>query len=373
MRINRIVSSFLNAVTGARHSCPVGIVAKRFIKAFEDHGIEPNQIPRLLPNVPFSALLFESALLEFITPEVLDQVAQLFGIRAEWLEGVDDRIYEYQAYYKEPEILLKHLAAIVVVKKVQLTFPLRILTTDKWLDRGKGHCGYMIPVLVEKIIDIGEEPAYRYHVYQDGVDWSHLPARIELKAIARIVRKKLGVVIPLHVITDKEMNEVLEGRLIPHKLLNGCQITNPSLEDFVMTADESMVAKEVDELPDVLAYIQEHKLENIKFELASNGDSAEVKQSELPPINFVTDKPVPLDLPYAAKPVAPDWAIQARAIADELDARNAANGAHDSLRSMAGRVAKIMREQKIYGPRGPLTEATILREALQGGRWKRKQ
>ena len=68
-----------------------------------------------------------------------------------------------------------------------------------------------------------------------------------------------------------------------------------------------------------------------------------------------------------------DWKVQARAIADELDAIDANAVCFSSMTDIAGRVAKRLRERGINGPRGPLSGGTILREALQGGRWKRKE
>ena len=68
-----------------------------------------------------------------------------------------------------------------------------------------------------------------------------------------------------------------------------------------------------------------------------------------------------------------DWKVQARAIADEHDAADKKSGCYDSLTNMADRVAKSMREREIYGPRGPLGGKTVLREALQGGKWSRKR
>jgi len=65
------------------------------------------------------------------------------------------------------------------------------------------------------------------------------------------------------------------------------------------------------------------------------------------------------------------WQEQARAIADEIDARDQALGTHDSITSIAGRVAVEMRKRDIKGPRGPLSGNTIKREALQGGLWAR--
>lgn len=67
------------------------------------------------------------------------------------------------------------------------------------------------------------------------------------------------------------------------------------------------------------------------------------------------------------------WPEQARAIADEIDAIDAKGHAHDSISSIANRVAEEMRARGIAGPRGPLTGNTVMREALQGGKWKRKR
>lgn len=74
-----------------------------------------------------------------------------------------------------------------------------------------------------------------------------------------------------------------------------------------------------------------------------------------------------------AAPPNDDWREQARAIANELDAADRKAGAHDSLKGVAERVAEHMRKRGIIGPRGPVSGSTVLREALQGGKWKRKQ
>jgi hypothetical protein len=68
---------------------------------------------------------------------------------------------------------------------------------------------------------------------------------------------------------------------------------------------------------------------------------------------------------------ADHWTVHARQIADELDLKDEKAGAWSSLKDMARRVAEIATERGIQGPQGPLTAGNILREALQGGMWKR--
>ena len=91
------------------------------------------------------------------------------------------------------------------------------------------------------------------------------------------------------------------------------------------------------------------------------------------------DSQVPAAQPVAeTKPAksgkTANWHDAARAIADELELTDKAPGrdpVHSSVTDMADRVAVKMRERGIEGPLGPVSGATVKREALQGGRWKR--
>lgn len=260
--VNKLWQSF----AGKTKNNPVNIVAQRFLQVFHDHGVQTTQIPRLLSAIKLDDLKSEDALLAILTHDVLDQIARMFGIRVEWMEGVDDEIYEYLACYKRPEIILEHLAQIVGGSDVGLLFPLRILSTTKKLDCNDDSQQLLVPVIVEKIAELGEEEIYRYHIYRDEFDWGYFPTRIELKSIARIVDKKLHTPVPLFVITEKEMRGVLDGRLIPANLFRGALLTNPSLEYFALTKEESGVAKEVEEIPAVLEYITENNLQDFSFD-----------------------------------------------------------------------------------------------------------
>lgn len=244
----------------------MSIAAQRFIQVFLDHGVEVTQIPRLLTAIKLDNLKSEEALLAVLTPEILAQTAQLFGVRLEWLEGVDGTIYEYLACYKRPTQLLDNLVTVVDGSDVGLSFPLRILATTKKLNCNVENDQLLAPIIVDKIASLGEEEIYRYHIYRDELNWSYFPCRIELKALARIVYKNLHAPVPLFEISDKEMRSLLDGELIPTKLFRGALLTNPSLEDFALTYEESVVAKEVDEMPAVLKYIEENHLQDFTFD-----------------------------------------------------------------------------------------------------------
>lgn len=257
----------------------VSIVAKRIVEAFNIHGVETAQIPRVFPSLTLDKLATPGKLISAVTPEIIDSVAQLFGIRSQWLEGVDDEIYEYLATYKAPGELLKRLSELRYPPGERMSFPLRVLTTHKHLDRTADEYQVLVPVIVEPIAELGDETIYRYHVYRDGFDWNHTTSRIELKAIARIIFTRLHTPVPLFVVSPQDMESVLEGKTVPRELFVGALITDPSLEDYAIPAKGSSVAKETDEFPEVAACIERHGLADFQFSIESdNGDATEASE-----------------------------------------------------------------------------------------------
>lgn len=240
----------------------IDVIARRFFQIFQDHGVEKSQISRLMPKIKLGDLKSNETLLEVLTPEILDQTASLLGVRSEWLEGIDEVIYESLYCYKVPELLFELLATLRNHPDFDLTgFPLRVLVSNKNLDFRADRDQFLVPVLLEKVADLGDKTIYRYYVFNDGFSWSYGPARIQLKATARIAYKLLGTPIPLMVISPTDLQSVLDRKKISRKFLDGCLLTDPSLEDFALTSQESAVAAEVDEIPIVLKYIEDHKLE----------------------------------------------------------------------------------------------------------------
>lgn len=266
----------LRSILGQPSSKSVALVAERFLQVFREHGVETAQIPRLLPQIRLEDLQSPEHLLATLTPDLLDQVAKLFGIRVQWLEGQDDRIYDYLAAYKEPRTLLDHLCQLWQHPSWanEVGCPLRILATTDRLDYRNDQRHELAPVLVEPIATLGDETVYRYHVYQDGLSWDHPPARIELKAIALTTYKALHRPIPIFRISQRDMDDLLEGGRIPRSLLGSCLTTDPSLEDYVLDSNESTVAKETDELPTVREYMAREGLDIYDFRTPVSNEPA---------------------------------------------------------------------------------------------------
>lgn len=203
-------------------------------------------------------------LLTALTPEILDQTAKLLGIRVEWLEGAADQVYDTRWCGKEPKPFLEHVAFLY--QHLELPrFMIRVLTTRKKLDRHDPSEQILLPVLLEKIAQLGDEEIYRYHLYCDAFNWSHELSRIQLKAMMKAACKYVVPVIPLFAVSESRMEDLLAGRIIPRQYLKGVCITSPSLEDYFETKEETVQAKETDELPAVMDYIEQHGLKNLTF------------------------------------------------------------------------------------------------------------
>ena len=159
------------------------ILVDRLTSVFAAHDIEATQIPRLLPSVQYKDLESPKTLLSAITPGVIDATAQIFGIRREWLEGLDDMMYRVNWARGESKIVLSHLAdAIAIRGKAGNWFPLRVLTTSMKLERAGRHQQWLLPVIVETVDEVGETLVLRCHIFGNVYDWTNEVARMELKA-----------------------------------------------------------------------------------------------------------------------------------------------------------------------------------------------
>ena len=266
MSIQLSINKLWQRIAGGKKNDSVNLIVKRFLQAFQDHGVEASQIPRLLPQLKLDDLQSPERLLAALTPEILDQTAKLFSINTQWLEGVNDQIYEnFHTCYKCPNFLLDHLAEIFDRDAQYLNFPLRILATTKKLDRNADTEQLLFPVLIEKIALVGDEFIFRYHLYRDHFDWRYPPARIELKALARIVSQRLHKTVPIYVVSRGDMKELLDGKLIPKNFFTGSPLTEPSLEDFTQPEDRTRPPREPEEIPDVERYIEDYNLQDYSF------------------------------------------------------------------------------------------------------------
>lgn len=271
-------------------------MAERFLYVFEAHGIEVSEIPRFIAQIKYQDLQAPSSLMAALTPAMIDATAELFGVRRQWLEGSDDLVLYPFGRRGNPDDMLNRLRSAVSASMAHGyfdRFPLRVLTTSKVLSREPGEHSALLPVIVEPIGDLGDRSVYRCHVSGDSYDWSHTPSRLELKAITWLLSHRLKAIVPLFQVSEEEIDDIRSGMTIPSMVWRKGLVTSPSLEDYVLSLDESRVAKETDELVAVLDYLDTHGLRDFTFEATS-------------PVQITaTSEPAPQETPTAT-PVKPE-------------------------------------------------------------------
>lgn len=236
------------------------LVAKRFRQLFVDHGIEETQIPRVFSKITLDDLLSDESLLKKLTPGLINEVAELFKVRVEWIEGVDDMIYSHWSCYKEPELFFQYLKTI---KYKAFSFPFRIITTAQKFDyKDESYQPFSI-LFVEKIAELGDERIYRYQL-DTGWQWEHAACREQIKAMAMLYWKQAHHPITIHKVSKDVYQQIEDLSLIPNRYISGGLVSDPSLEDYVIEPSESWVSKEAEELPIVLKYIEENNLSEMK-------------------------------------------------------------------------------------------------------------
>ncbi|MDB6095551.1 MAG: hypothetical protein JWM32_3113 [Verrucomicrobia bacterium] len=259
LNVNALVRKWGGKSTSASSSTE--IVARRFVQIFEVHGVTVPQIPRFLSDVTLASLQSTEKLLAVLTPSLLEETAKLFGIQRVWLEGASDRIYDTHTCYKQSERLFEQLRRLPFQRG---EYQLRVLTSVRELDFQSSLHQPLALVLVEKLREVDDRealwPIERYHIYGDSWDWSHPPARIQLKAMARILDQLERQPIPMYQISHRELMNVLDGKCVPRAFVDRCLTTSPSLEDYGNSAAEHGPAKETEEMPVVLDYIERHDL-----------------------------------------------------------------------------------------------------------------
>jgi len=249
--------ALLRKLAGGPKPDPVAVVAKRFVELFAAHGVAVTQIQHFLPQLTLDKVQKPEMLLGALTPDVLEQAAQLFKIRRTWLEGVDNQIYDCAFCYQVPKAFFEELATVPITHEY---VPVRGLFCTETLDCRNPTSQPIALVLIEKIRELGDTEIFRYRVFHDDWDWNYPKSRIQLKAMVRVMEQLHLGPVPLDLVKPAIVEQVQEGKMIPRPYLLRAPTSDPSLEDYACTEQEHAQAKECDELPYVQKYIEKENL-----------------------------------------------------------------------------------------------------------------
>jgi len=230
-------------------------LAKRLLFLWDAHGLALSQVPRIHPSMCYTDTLNSEALLKVLTPELLDEVSKTFGVTTDWLEGTSKELYQTQWCYQAPENFFQ----FITENKGSLAkpFPFRLLSTESALDRKQSSHELALVAVHKKEIS-SDFVLQWYTVFGDSWIWSHPPSRLQLKAMARALW--LTKMISTPIITSKRgtIEAVREGQMVPHEAMQS-PMRREHLEDYALTRDDSLIAKETDEVDAVIALADTYK------------------------------------------------------------------------------------------------------------------
>jgi hypothetical protein len=165
-------------------------VAERFLKLFKDHGVEPTQIQRLIPEITLDKVRSPQALLPALNSAVLDQAAALFGIQRAWLDGTTDRIYPALLCYQDSRAFFDEFASL---RAPYAFFPLRAYCLRPKLNGRSDRPQPLVLAFVEKIADWDDDYLLRYRLFTEEWDWGYWKCRVQLKALVRAAYDHLDI------------------------------------------------------------------------------------------------------------------------------------------------------------------------------------
>lgn len=132
-------------------------VASRFIRLFESYGVHRNQIPRFFSHgLTVKDVQDDVSLLSKLDEEILNDACKLFGVRREWLDGAETRVYDGHDFYKWPERVAGFLKSLKDNNPDGQLDGVIVAPTEGGDDA--------LIVLSEVVGFVGEKEIYRYHL-----------------------------------------------------------------------------------------------------------------------------------------------------------------------------------------------------------------
>lgn len=237
-------------------------VVKKIINIFESHDVHLNEIPRVVPlkfGITLSVINDSSKFLEKITPEFIDWVSGFFGVRREYIEKDENRIYITIDYYKNERRFLDLIKSLVKDNK---EFEIYAFKNVKDLDRqvSDKYSQFVNLAIRVKIFDEDGLVIYKTIPTSTLWYWGYAKCRYQLKSIIRVLNNNVNVYFKGYNLGSDFIEALSQGKMFYKELVIPCTI-NWHPDDYSFRSSESAVAKEVDEIEEVVQYMKDYKYE----------------------------------------------------------------------------------------------------------------
>ena len=184
-------------------------ISTRFVRLFETHGVNRNQIPGFFGfGLTVADVSTDEILLNRLTEEMLNSASEIFAVRREWLDGAESQVYNCYDFYKHPE------DCVAFVEELISKNPDNHLHGRVIVQKEKDIRADALIVIEETIGHIGAKAICRYHIC-NNLPFTYWRSRAYLAACVAVLWKHKcyvhGVFLPGEIINKLGHGEELLG------------------------------------------------------------------------------------------------------------------------------------------------------------------
>jgi hypothetical protein len=270
-------------------------LAQRVRRVLFGHGLQPAHLARFfkLRSAPFTIALTDqqndAAFLQWLNEDKIGWIARTFGVRREWIDGEDERIFEQQSYDRDPVKFLSTISTHVD----QLVFEEVHDSPDAWFIRhgvgkewgARGDHRVFVIVRVPLARFSNEVTIYRYLSDFLPYPWNEGRCAVQLRAWARLLAISKGIHCWGREVSLEAGNLIEDNSVFLHELLTDHQQVHRCREewhpeDCALYPEESAVAAPDVFFPAVIDFLKTHRLPYEKTRLFGPRRTPPAEQSQ---------------------------------------------------------------------------------------------
>ncbi|HCX47546.1 TPA: hypothetical protein ROY30_004123 [Bacillus cereus] len=228
-------------------------VVKRFIEVYENHSIMQNQIPFFIDKkfgLSLKDFVDYDSILKILNDDIINWTCEKFGVRREWLDGIDNQIYWYKSYYKEVHSFIRDTYNLVSTRE-QITMYVFKYGDLRLEEDGDHNIVFLLRYPIGKI---NSRYVYKYIPISTIWRWSYWRSRYQAKAIIYLCND-MGINVKGYDLIEKE--KIASGEVFPEKLIGEMPLGLTWYpEDYIDMWSQNDLAREIEETNKVKKYME---------------------------------------------------------------------------------------------------------------------
>lgn len=209
---------------------PLTLLANKFYKVFEDHGVSRGQIPSFVDkkfDIQYKDVEDEKSIIPKLNDELLDWVAKKFEINRSWFDASEGDLFNGKLYttidcYKNIHAFMNLLENLIdEVDSYSYRHSIRVSFYKNFKNFEGDESTYNARVIIVVKVKIGKTTTgsvYKYIMIEDNLRWDYWKSRQDIKRIIRIL-ERFRIPNDGYDLTDSEIDEITSLKIVPRAIL----------------------------------------------------------------------------------------------------------------------------------------------------------